>query len=438
MKSKPPPSASSFVINLFGGFCYLFALLISRYFFPDIGLAELGLIGIATAVIVIFSCEILFLKVHRRARVGLEPKGARDNRRIYTKLWGLVVSLLLMLALYFLIPEYEKGVYKFPLQVMGALMVPVIIGGWLYFEEFDSRLDNPYDGYWHFGRFAFGRWQDVDWSIIRHHARSLLLRFYFLPVMLMSFMYTLLDFTEGANNSAHEYLADISDTPGLDILQALMFAYFVLASIDVLFASIGYLMTFRVLDTDIRSVEPTVLGWVVCLICYYPFFDLFLVQHILYDFYHNPTWYEWFDTDPVFMVIWGVCVVFFMCSEALTTLTFGFRFSNLTYRGLISSGPFQITKHPQYISKMLNRFFFFVPFLSLNGVFGALETLGLFSIICFIYFLRARTEENHLSRYPEYVEYANWINENGAFRHIGRLLPFLVYSEEKARAGKLF
>lgn len=50
----------------------------------------------------------------------------------------------------------------------------------------------------------------------------------------------------------------------------------------------------------------------------------------------------------------------------------------------------------------------------------------------FIYFLRARTEENHLSNYPEYEEYANWINEHGLFSWVGRKFPFLRYDPERA------
>jgi hypothetical protein len=38
-----------------------------------------------------------------------------------------------------------------------------------------------------------------------------------------------------------------------------------------------------------------------------------------------------------------------------------------------------------------------------------------------IYVLRAWTEERHLSRDPEYVAYARWIDENGLFRFLRHL-----------------
>ena len=44
-----------------------------------------------------------------------------------------------------------------------------------------------------------------------------------------------------------------------------------------------------------------------------------------------------------------------------------------------------------------------------------------------VYFLRARTEERHLSHDPVYVAYALWINEHGIFHRLGKLLPWLRY-----------
>ena len=44
-----------------------------------------------------------------------------------------------------------------------------------------------------------------------------------------------------------------------------------------------------------------------------------------------------------------------------------------------------------------------------------------------IYYLRARTEERHLSHYPEYVAYALEMNEKSIFRWVAKLMPFLKY-----------
>ena len=67
-----------------------------------------------------------------------------------------------------------------------------------------------------------------------------------------------------------------------------------------------------------------------------------------------------------------------------------------------------------------------VPFL-LNtwqiAVKGSVLLLGL----NVIYYLRARTEERHLSHYPEYVAYALAMNDRSIFRWCAKLMPFLKY-----------
>ena len=42
----------------------------------------------------------------------------------------------------------------------------------------------------------------------------------------------------------------------------------------------------------------------------------------------------------------------------------------------------------------------------------------------FMYFMRAKTEERHLSRDPVYVEYATWMNAHGWLRFLNRI-PFV-------------
>jgi protein-S-isoprenylcysteine O-methyltransferase Ste14 len=36
---------------------------------------------------------------------------------------------------------------------------------------------------------------------------------------------------------------------------------------------------------------------------------------------------------------------------AWATVAFGLRFSNLTYRGVLTNGPYAFTRHPAYLSK---------------------------------------------------------------------------------------
>ncbi len=431
------PSASSFLINLLGGFCYIASVFISLKIDPDREVIHLCLTGLASAIIPIALCELYFLKVHRRKRVDLHPPRGKNRERLAVKFLGYYASLAFVFFLYILIPEYKDLLYHDALMILLPVLIAYIIGGWLYFVEFDPRMKDPEDGYWHFGNFLLGRWKNIDRAKITAHLRSLVLRAYFLPVMLGYFVLNTSMFMKGRDAMIHEVMPEMEPVAGIWILKAMIMVYFIFACIDTLFATIGYLMAAKVLDTDIQSTEPTFFGWFICLICYAPFWEMLIIKSYFWNLYDNPAWHEWLAGFPTWIIAaWGVMTISFMCLESLTTLTFGMRFSNLTYRGLITAGPFRYTKHPQYIFKMLNRFFFLMPFLSLFGLFGAMQNLIMFAGVCMIYFLRARTEENHLSRYPEYVEYAKWINQHGVLKPLAAKLPFLKYSETRAKTGR--
>ena len=84
----------------------------------------------------------------------------------------------------------------------------------------------------------------------------------------------------------------------------------------------------------------------------------------------------------------------------LSTVNLGWKCSNLTNRGIVSHGMYSVVRHPAYTAKN----FFWLISLSpviLNKPEAALYMLGWM----FIYFLRAYTEEKHLSKDPDYKAY---------------------------------
>ncbi len=52
---------------------------------------------------------------------------------------------------------------------------------------------------------------------------------------------------------------------------------------------------------------------------------------------------------------------------AWATLAFGIRFSNLTYRGVLTNGPYRFTRHPAYVSKNLFWWLSVLPFMVSSG-----------------------------------------------------------------------
>ena len=164
-----------------------------------------------------------------------------------------------------------------------------------------------------------------------------------------------------------------------------------LIMVDTVIFSLGYLIESKYLKNEIKSVEQTLLGWLVCLWCYPPF-NAFSFKPL--DFYIiriNLPYPAWLHVI-VLCAITLLWVIFVWASVAL-----GFKASNLTNRGIVKSGPYKFVRHPAYTAKLL--------LWILQGVFFA--QFGIFILLGFIllYVLRAWTEDRHLSRDPDYLAY---------------------------------
>ena len=83
--------------------------------------------------------------------------------------------------------------------------------------------------------------------------------------------------------------------------------------------------------------------------------------------------------------------------------------SNLTNRGIVSRFPYNIVRHPAYISKIslwwLASFCVIKNFLISQMYLKTFLYIIVALLWTFIYFLRAITEERHLLQDPEYRDY---------------------------------
>ena len=219
----------------------------------------------------------------------------------------------------------------------------------------------------------------------------LLVKFFYIPLLLnfvfihqTDFMPYLSLFFRG--------LPDVS-------IHALLLNYFfpliviTIFALDTLWYSFGYLFSFSFLGNRIRSVEPTVLGWGVTLICYPPFNDSFSL------------FFAWNVGDKILLPqLWltytfRVAILLLFLIFLFSTFALGAKCSNLTNRGIVSRGPYRFVRHPAYTSKVIAWWVMTLPFLSLSLVIAALAWTA-------IYIARAITEERHLSLDPDYKEYS--------------------------------
>jgi protein-S-isoprenylcysteine O-methyltransferase Ste14 len=77
----------------------------------------------------------------------------------------------------------------------------------------------------------------------------------------------------------------------------------------------------------------------------------------------------------------------------------GFRTAlfNLTYRGVITHGPYRLTRHPAYVAKNLFWWSVSLPFLSPTGsMVDCIRNTAILAMVSAVYWWRAKAEERHL------------------------------------------
>jgi protein-S-isoprenylcysteine O-methyltransferase Ste14 len=162
--------------------------------------------------------------------------------------------------------------------------------------------------------------------------------------------------------------------------------------IDTAIYTFGYSFESVKLDNKIRSVDRTFLGWLVCLWCYPPL---------------NGFSFAWTASLlplrlKVVLPVWALTAVLSLITllwviYVAASIALGARASNLTNRGTVDRFPYSIVRHPAYSSKNL--------VWTLQFIFFSQFALGTLLLSYLIYYLRAWTEEQHLSRDPEYSDY---------------------------------
>lgn len=208
---------------------------------------------------------------------------------------------------------------------------------------------------------------------------TFLVKFFFLPIMTT----WVIDHAIDQINMTESFYWDFAY---VNVYLVALFLY-----IDTAIFCFGYLFESKKLNSEIKSVEPTILGWVVCLWCYPPFRSFAFVpfDHQIINIQHDYSQGVLAAGTVVITVLWGI--------YAWATVALGFKASNLTNRGIVGHGPYRYVRHPAYAAKVTlwcMQGFLFGKFL-LGAMLGAI----------LIYVLRAWTEERHLSMDPDYRDY---------------------------------
>ena len=382
-----------------------------------------ALTAMAVAGSLMAAWSIVVDKVHRRPSTGIDWDRKRPlSGSLHvsgTKLAGLWATWAVIGFLFCLGRWYWDGQYLFAMHVIGwtapalfVLSVPYVL--WL-----DRVLIEPRDHAWHFGAMLIGR-EPWDAGEVKKHWRAWIIKGFF-----GAFMISILPagFAAVVNADWNQIVHDPVRTGNalIDIL----------FMIDVQIGTVGYLLTLRPLDAHIRSGNPFLAGWLAALLCYPPFVFGFMgnADGLQYEV-NTPGWSYWFAGHQGFLWAWAALLAVLTAIYAWATMAFGIRFSNLTYRGVLTNGPYRFSRHPAYLSKNLFWWLSTLPFLvTSHSPVDMIRNTVFLGCISAIYFWRAKTEEAHLlGEDAKYREYHAWMGEHGLItaplaRLLGRARP---------------
>ncbi|MET0307654.1 MAG: DUF1295 domain-containing protein [Sphingomonas sp.] len=374
-----------------------------------------GLDGPYAALVNVFACALpmvlwsIFVdKVHRNPSTGIDWAAVRPWRETLdlsvTKIAGLWLTWGAIAAVYALGRFWWETRYaNFPFAMwcfsvvaptLFVLSVPYVL--WL-----DRRLIEPRDGAWHLGAWLMGQ-GGVDPDAVWNHLRSWTVKGFFL-----AFMLSIVAPGFGEFVSANYSQAWRDPVALANVCITFMFL------VDVAFATAGYILTFRPLDSHIRTANPHAGAWAAALICYPPF--VLMADGGPLDYHQGSAdWTYWYAGHPWVLGAVGVVLVGLTAIYAWATVAFGMRFSNLTHRGVLTHGPYAWSRHPAYLSKNLFWWFSTLPFLATTGWVDGIRNAAVMACVSGVYYWRARTEEKHLGADPAYRDYSDWMERNGA------------------------
>ncbi|MDX3899060.1 MAG: isoprenylcysteine carboxylmethyltransferase family protein [Sphingobium sp.] len=367
-----------------------------------------GFAAVVACALPMVAWSLLVDRVHRNPSTGIDwdgqPRAVRQVLDIsLVKIAGLWATWLAIALFYCLARWYWQGNYHYAMTLFAwaapgllLLSVPYVI--WL-----DRRLVEPRDAAHAFGQWVIGGAAgEADRALVAHHARAWAVKGFFLAFMLSIVPGNFASVIDWTLNRAIDNPVALTG-----FLIAVMFM------IDVCMATVGYLLTFKPLDSHIRTANPHLDGWLAALICYPPF--VLMGGGGPLDYHAGGAeWDVWTQGHVGLQWVLGGILVVLTAFYAWATVAFGIRFSNLTHRGILTHGPYRWTRHPAYLSKNLFWWFSSLPFLTVShSPTDMVRNCAMLAATNAVYYWRARTEEKHLSTDPAYRAYSDWMERNG-------------------------
>ena len=359
-------------------------------------------------------------------RFDSAPDAAERMAVSRIKLAGLFATWAIIAFAYMTLRYYWAEPYLGAIHLLAWLAVPLVILAVPYVIWLDRRLKDPQDGCHAFGCWLLGQpITDAQRDAIFAHLRTWAVKGFFTAFMVSIvpgiFTNILLRPMDVVFSNPVEFAAFF-----------VAFCYIV----DVHLATVGYTLTMRPLDAHIREANPYGMAWVAALMCYPPLVLMNPGGPLHYEVgVHG--WGAWLAGTPALGWAWAGLLIGLTAVYAWATVAFGLRFSNLTHRGIITHGPYALTRHPAYVSKNLFWWCATLPMLSASGSDSLRNTI-LLAVVSGIYYWRAKTEEKQLLSDPAYRAYWTWAQAHAPIPRLiawlsGTRRPVVVLEPDPAR-----
>lgn len=250
-------------------------------------------------------------------------------------------------------------------------------------------------------------WEIMKWgdNYNEKHTTALLawiVKLFFLPLMLVWITNHCFNLINSSYTSYQNIGSLNTDFLTFFNTHFFMWAFTAILLFDVLFFTLWYLLEAPIFKNTIKSVEPTLIWWAVVLICYPPFNS------------HLTNIVGWYSKDfPQFASAYihiplNIGILILMAIYAWASIALWLKASNLTNRWIVRKWPYKYIRHPAYICKNTAWLIWGIPILVMSFTDVTINTLAVLLWLgswAFVYYMRAMTEEAHLSLDPDYVDY---------------------------------
>jgi len=332
----------------------------------------------------------------KRFRTGIAWNPTQKSRGFLQKIIGLTATIAILGSFYAIFPEYAKKFYQPYFSALRAywpwLIAFFTINAFLEsIKEEKPEADPCYKIGNSILTLEAPKMTQQEWL---NHILSWVIKLFFLPLMFVSL----------CNDT--KFLKDA--IWGSQPLNIYAISQRWLYTIDVAFVCVGYAFGNKIAGTHTRSADKTALGWGSALICYQPFWAIIGASFIRY----GQKFEKIISPNPTVQIAYCGLILTAVAIYAWATISFGSRFSNLTHRGILCTGPYKYMRHPAYVAKLTSFFLISVPFAT-SSLRQLVANLTMFGLLCGIYRIRALTEEKNLrSMGPEYDIYCKQVKIN--------------------------